>query len=42
MKNSRWFGGVYIRECFLENGKWNFKNIIARDEIVNKQLSFMY
>jgi len=42
MKNSRWFGGVCISECYLENGKWNFKNIIARDEIVNKQLSFMY
>lgn len=42
MKNSRWFGGVCISECYLENGKWNFENIIVRDDMRNKQLRLDY
>jgi len=29
MKNSRWFKGFCISECYLENGKWQFNNLIA-------------
>jgi len=27
MKNSRWFKGFCISECYLENGEWNFTDI---------------
>jgi hypothetical protein len=28
MKNSRWNKAYCITECFIDNGKWNFENII--------------
>ncbi len=36
MKNSRWIGGYCLSECYLENGSWNFNEIISNQEISNQ------
>jgi hypothetical protein len=36
MRNSRWFRGFCISECYLENGDWQFSNL--RPEIPDAQL----
>jgi hypothetical protein len=30
MKNSRWFGGICISKCYLQNGQWNFDALRSR------------
>lgn len=38
MKNSRWFNGFCVSECFLENENWVFRTIEKDSELKNKQL----
>jgi hypothetical protein len=42
MQNSRWFRGICISECYLEDGQWCFQNIIRQDNITNIQLGLSF
>ena len=37
MKNSRWFGGFCISECYVENDQWQFNDL--RPAIPDAQLT---
>lgn len=32
MENSRWFRGFCISQCYLQDGKWHFKELPAKDD----------
>ncbi len=40
MKNSRWYKGFCISECYLEKGKWQFNNLIADVNLNEEPLLF--
>ena len=42
MRNSRWYGGFSITDAYLEDGEWNFDNLITNNLGQDRQMSIIF